>query len=215
MPRNKGLPDYSAANFGRRHEYFTEKMAKQLAEIFSFKHGFGLHEKLNDAAEWLDIFHNRGDESPRVQKQELEELQKRADALRESLGCLGRHAQVAILMNDPKVSQGQVDLSRLKISLQILGWATKNAIEGLPEARKGAPPKDLEALYSACLREIYIDGTGRHDTPKHDRGNDTYSGNFFEFFKACMAEVGLVKSDEQLSRLAGEACRKTSKVRGQ
>lgn len=237
MPKKLPLPDYSDVHRVRGSEHFTRDKAQALATRFSFKPDYGLYENLNDAAAWLDIFHPSsgvqrekekqaerkgvkgyragiGDAAPTVRRQEFEALQARGKDFLESLRKLGHHACVDLVMNDPKVPQGCVDLEKLELEVQILLWATRKALAALPDAKAGRPAKDVEVLFAACVREIYLEGTGRDDTPKHDRENDTYSGDFFEFFKVCMETVGLRKGDEQLSRLAGEVCRKTRKSVG-
>jgi len=228
MPKKLPLPDYSDSHsvWG---DSFPRDKAEELAIRFPFKSGYDLYEKLNQAASWLDMFHPAsraqrekaareekkgvkgyrsgvGDAAPKVRRQEFEALQKRGEDFLESLRKLGHHARVDLAMNDPKVPQGRVDLEKLRLEVQILLWATRKALKALRGAKAGRPAKDLEALFATQIRNIYREGTGKDDKPKHDR-DDTYSGDFFEFFKACMEAVNLYKGDKQLARLANNACK--------
>jgi hypothetical protein len=145
MPKKGSLPDYS-------HEHFTKGKAKELEQWFGFKPYFDLHTALNDTAEWLDMFRNPGDELPSVRRKELDTLQERAKDFHESLRTLGHRASADITMNDPQVPQGRVDVSALRMDVQILMRAITKARRNLPAVQSGRRPKDAELL--EAIREV-------------------------------------------------------------
>lgn len=228
MPKNLPLPNYrdSHSVWG---DSFPRDKAEELATRFPFKPEYDLHEELNQAASWLNMFHPAsmtqrekaareekkgvkgyrsgvGDAAPKVRRQEFEALQKRGEDFLESLRKLGHHARVDLDRNALNVPQGRVDLQQLWAEVHLVVQATRRSLESLRDAKPGRPAKNLEAQFATAIRKIYREGTGKDDKPKHDR-DDTYSGDFFEFFKSCMEAVNLYKGDKQLARLANNACK--------
>jgi hypothetical protein len=228
VPKKVLLPDYSNAHSVWGRDFFPEEKANELARRYRFKPDFDLYEKLNDAAAWLAVFSNHGDESPTVQRRELETLQKRASSLLEALRKLGHHASVRVMLKatvthsinvngpgDVEVTElpepiKQIDLHAFEQDVQKFTRVVTVAVNGLRDAKKWQPRKDIERVFAASVREIYVEGTGNDDKPKHDRENETYYGDFFFFFVECMKGVRLYKGGEQMARLAGEACRAQS-----